>query len=124
MRPIWKGALTFGLVTIPVGMYPATARGDLSFRLLHANDKSPIAYRRVCAEENVEVPWAEIVKGYEYEKGPCTSSSRTISSRRRPAPRRTRCCAKRCAAAGVSGWPLSCSASAGTSRPCRRRARR
>ena len=47
----------------------ATARGDLSFRLLHARDKSPIAYRRVCAEENVEVPWAEIVKGYEYEKG-------------------------------------------------------
>ena len=69
MRPIWKGALTFGLVTIPVGLYPATARGDISFRLLHAKDKSPIAYRRVCAEEGVEVPWAEIVKGYEYEKG-------------------------------------------------------
>lgn len=68
MRPVWKGALTFGLVSIPVGLYPATARGDLSFRLLHARDKSPIAYRRVCAEENVEVPWAEIVKGYEYEK--------------------------------------------------------
>jgi DNA end-binding protein Ku len=69
VRPIWKGALTFGLVTIPVGLYPATARGDLSFRLLHGKDKSPIAYRRVCAEENVEVPWSEIVKGYEYEKG-------------------------------------------------------
>jgi DNA end-binding protein Ku len=69
VRPIWKGALTFGLVTIPVGLYPATARGDLSFRLLHAKDKSPIAYRRVCVEENVEVPWAEIAKGYEYEKG-------------------------------------------------------
>jgi DNA end-binding protein Ku len=69
VRPVWKGALTFGLVSIPVGLYPATARGDLSFRLLHAKDKSPIAYRRVCAEENVEVPWAEIVKGYEYEKG-------------------------------------------------------
>jgi non-homologous end joining protein Ku len=61
VRPVWKGALTFGLVTIPVGLYPATARGDLSFRLLHAKDTSPIAYRRVCAEENVEVPWAEIV---------------------------------------------------------------
>jgi len=69
VRPIWKGALTFGLVTIPVGLYPATTRGDLSFRLLHATDKSPIAYRRVCAEENVEVPWSEIVKGYEFEKG-------------------------------------------------------
>jgi DNA end-binding protein Ku len=52
VRPIWKGALTFGLVTIPVGLYPATARGEVSFRLLH-----------------VKVPWAEIVKGYEYEKG-------------------------------------------------------
>ena len=69
MRPIWKGALTFGLVNIPVGLYSATTRGDLSFRLLHAKDQAPIAYRRVCTEENVEVPWPEIVKGYEYEKG-------------------------------------------------------
>ena len=69
MRSIWKGALTFGLVTIPVGLCPATARGDVSLGLLHAKDNSPISYRRVCAEENVEVPWAEIVKGYEYEKG-------------------------------------------------------
>ena len=69
MRTVWKGALTFGLVNIPVGLYPATTRNDLSFRLLHAKDKSPIAYRRVCSEENVEVPWGEIVKGYEYEKG-------------------------------------------------------
>jgi DNA end-binding protein Ku len=69
MRPIWKGALTFGLVNIPVGLYSATTRSDLSFRLLHAKDQAPIAYRRVCSEENVEVPWPEIVKGYEYEKG-------------------------------------------------------
>jgi DNA end-binding protein Ku len=69
VRPVWKGALTFGLVTIPVGLVPATTRSDVSFRMLHAKDTSPIAYRRVCVEENVEVPWAEIVKGYEYEKG-------------------------------------------------------
>ena len=69
MRPIWRGALTFGLVNIPVGLYSATTRSDLSFRLLHAKDQAPIAYRRVCTEENVEVPWGEIVKGYEYEKG-------------------------------------------------------
>jgi DNA end-binding protein Ku len=69
MRAIWKGALTFGLVNIPVGLYSATTRSDLSFRLLHAKDQAPIAYRRVCTEENVEVPWPEIVKGYEYEKG-------------------------------------------------------
>jgi DNA end-binding protein Ku len=69
MRPIWKGALTFGLVNIPVGLYSATTRSDLSFRLLHAKDQAPIAYRRVCTEENVEGPWPEIVKGYEHEKG-------------------------------------------------------
>jgi DNA end-binding protein Ku len=69
MRPIWKGALTFGLVNIPVGLYSATTRSDISFRLLHAKDQAPIAYRRVCTEENVEVPWPEIVKGYEHEKG-------------------------------------------------------
>jgi DNA end-binding protein Ku len=66
---MWKGALSFGLVSIPVGMYPATTREDLSFRQLHAKDRSPISYRRFCVEENVEVPWAEIAKGYEYEKG-------------------------------------------------------
>jgi DNA end-binding protein Ku len=69
MRSVWKGAITFGLVNIPVALYPATSRTDLSFRMLHAKDASPIAYRRVCAAENVEVPWPEIVKGYEYEKG-------------------------------------------------------
>ena len=61
MRPIWRGALTFGLVNIPVGLYSATTRSDLSFRLLHAKDQAPIAYRRVCTEENVEVPWGEWV---------------------------------------------------------------
>lgn len=69
MRPMWKGALSFGLVSIPVGLYSATTREDLSFRLLHAKDKSPVSYKRFCVEENVEVPWSEIVKGYEYEKG-------------------------------------------------------
>jgi DNA end-binding protein Ku len=69
MRPFWKGAITFGLVTVPVSLYSATRSRDLSFRLLHAKDKSPIDYRRFCEAENVEVPWSDIVKGYEYEKG-------------------------------------------------------
>jgi DNA end-binding protein Ku len=68
-RPIWKGALSFGLVTVPVGLYSAVeSKNELSFRMLHGKDKSPIDYRRVCEEEEVEVPWSEIVKGYEYEK--------------------------------------------------------
>jgi DNA end-binding protein Ku len=69
-RSIWKGAITFGLVTVPVAMYSATeAREELKFRLLHAKDTSPIEYRRICKDEDTAVPWNEIVKGYEYEKG-------------------------------------------------------
>jgi len=69
-RSIWKGAITFGLVTVPVAMYSATeSREELRFRLLHKKDSSPIEYRRICKEEDVAVPWDEIVKGYEYEKG-------------------------------------------------------
>lgn len=69
-RPVWKGAIAFGLVTIPVSMYSAVERrNDISFRLLHDKDKSPIDYRRFCQAENVEVEWKDIVKGYEYAKG-------------------------------------------------------
>jgi DNA end-binding protein Ku len=69
-RAIWKGAVTFGLVTIPVGLHAATERGnDISFRQLHRKDESPIDYKRFCEAEDVEVPWAEIVKGYEYARG-------------------------------------------------------
>src|SRR2546428_209685 len=68
-RPMWKGAVTFGLVTVPVALHPATERKiELSFRLLHAKDESPIDYKRVCHEEGVEVPWSEIVKGYALAK--------------------------------------------------------
>jgi DNA end-binding protein Ku len=69
-RPLWKGAISFGLVTVPVGLYSAVEpRGELHFRLLHARDGSPIDYRRFCAEEDAEVPWKEIVKGYEHARG-------------------------------------------------------
>jgi len=70
MRPIWKGTISFGLVSIPVGLYSATRRqAELHFRLLHDKDQAPIDYRRYCSEEDVEVEWKDIVKGYEYEKG-------------------------------------------------------
>jgi len=69
-RPVWKGAVTFGLVSVPVSLYPATRKqAELTFRLLHRKDKAPVEYRRVCTEEGVEVPWSDIVKGYELEKG-------------------------------------------------------
>ncbi len=69
MRTLWKGAISFGLVTIPVSLYPATRREDLKFRLLRASDLSPVNYKRVAEADGKEVPWDGIVKGYEYEKG-------------------------------------------------------
>ena len=70
MRPIWKGALSFGLVNIPVQLYSAIQEGErVSFRLLHRRDHSPIRYERVCQKDGKAVPWADIVKGYEYAKG-------------------------------------------------------
>jgi DNA end-binding protein Ku len=69
MRAIWKGSISFGLVNIPIAIYPATRKEDLKFRLLRAKDHSPVNYKRVAEKDGKEVPWAEIVKGYEYEKG-------------------------------------------------------
>lgn len=69
MRAIWKGSISFGLVNIPIALYPATRREDLKFRLLRASDSSPVNYKRVAEKDGKEVPWGEIVKGYEYEKG-------------------------------------------------------
>jgi len=69
MRAIWKGSISFGLVNIPIALYPATRREELKFRLLRAKDLSPVNYKRVAEKDGREVPWDEIVKGYEYEKG-------------------------------------------------------
>ena len=69
MRAIWKGSISFGLVNIPIALYPATRKEDLRFRLLRAKDLSPVNYKRVAEADGKEVPWDEIVKGYEYEKG-------------------------------------------------------
>ncbi len=69
MRAIWKGSISFGLVNIPIALYPATRREELKFRLLREKDLSPVNYKRVAETDGKEVPWGEIVKGYEYEKG-------------------------------------------------------
>ncbi len=68
MRPIWKGTISFGLVSIPISLHPATRREELKFRLLRASDLSPVNYKRVAEADGKEVPWDKIVKGYEYEK--------------------------------------------------------
>ena len=69
MRAIWKGSISFSLVNIPIALYPATRREELSFRLLRKSDLSPVNYKRVAEKDGKEVPWDQIVKGYEYEKG-------------------------------------------------------
>jgi DNA end-binding protein Ku len=66
---IWSGAINFGLVTIPVKLFTAVRTDELSFNMLHAKDGGRIKYERICSIDGHQVPWDEIVKGYEYEKG-------------------------------------------------------
>jgi len=68
-RAIWKGSISFGLVNIPIALYPATRREELKFRLLRKSDLSPVNYKRVAEKDGKEVSWEQILKGYEYEKG-------------------------------------------------------
>src|SRR5215831_9231409 len=69
MRAIWKGNISFALVSIPISLFSATRRNELSFHYLHKKDMSAVSYKRFCDSEDVEVPWEEITRGYEYEKG-------------------------------------------------------
>src|SRR5438105_3712111 len=69
MRPTWKGSISFGLVYIPISVYPATREEKISFRQLRKTDLSPIRYKKVAETDMKEVPADQIVKGYEYEKG-------------------------------------------------------
>src|SRR5437867_12489677 len=69
MRPIWKGSISFGLVYIPVAVYPATREEKLSFRQLRSSDLSPIRYKKVAEADSKEVSADQIVKGFEYERG-------------------------------------------------------
>ena len=67
-RPLWKGALSFGLVNIPVELYPAENRKSFEFSMLDKRDLSPVGYKRYSKKSGKDVPWENIVKGYEYEK--------------------------------------------------------
>lgn len=69
MRSIWKGAITFGMVTIPVKLYSATESKDVRFRMLCKEHEAPIAEKRVCSEGGEELAWAELARGYEVAKG-------------------------------------------------------
>ena len=69
MRAIWKGAVSFGLVSVPVKLYSATESHDISFRQVHAKDGGRIKYQRVCSVDGEEVAYADIAKGYETDDG-------------------------------------------------------
>lgn len=69
MRSIWSGAISFGLIHIPVKLYSAVTESNLDFDMLRKQDLCPIRYARVCRDTGEEVPWQDIVKGYEYKKG-------------------------------------------------------
>lgn len=69
MRALWKGSISFGLVNIPIALHNASRVEELKFRLLRQADLSPVNYKRVAQADGKEVPWEQIVKGYEYEKG-------------------------------------------------------
>lgn len=68
MRSMWSGAISFGLINIPVKLYSATEEHSITFDMLHRRDLSPIRFARICKAEEKEVPYSEIVKGYEYQK--------------------------------------------------------
>jgi DNA end-binding protein Ku len=68
-RAMWKGAISFGLVTIPVAVFPATEEKSLKFNQLHDEDSGRIRYKRVCEIDGQEVTFEHIAKGFEYEKG-------------------------------------------------------
>ncbi len=68
-RSIWKGSISFGLVNIPVGLYSAETRDEIHFKLLDKRSMSPVKYKRVSEKSGREVPWEEIVRGYEYTDG-------------------------------------------------------
>jgi DNA end-binding protein Ku len=70
MRPIWTGSISFGLVNIPVRMFSAVnPREGIDLDMLHKEDHAPIRYARICRKDGEEIPWNDIVKGYEYRDG-------------------------------------------------------
>src|SRR6266404_5971028 len=116
-RPIWKGAITFGMISIPVKLFGATESKDLAFNTLHKECKSRLKQKRWCPVDDREVFQDEVVRAFEYSKDqyveieeadletlplpskptsiPSTSSARTFWSPIRSAPSRTRSCCER-----------------------------
>ena len=68
-RALWKGSISFGLVNIPIELHTAVRNHRPKFRMLHAKDKAPVRFERVCVRDGKPVAWEDLVKGYEYSKG-------------------------------------------------------
>ena len=68
-RALWKGSISFGLVNIPIELHTAVRDHRPKFRMLHAKDKSPVRFQRVCQRDGQPVAWEDLVRGYEYQKG-------------------------------------------------------
>ena len=69
MRSLWNGALSFGLINIPIHVYSGSEPRAITFDLLHKKDLSPIRYAKICKADGKEIPYEDIVKGYEYKEG-------------------------------------------------------
>jgi DNA end-binding protein Ku len=69
MHPIWSGTVSFGLINIPVRLYSASEIREINFDMLHKEDLAPIRYARICTADGKEIPYKDIVKGYQYQKG-------------------------------------------------------
>src|SRR5687767_3542647 len=69
IRSIWSGALNFGLINIPVKLYSAVNEKELPFHFLHKEDFSPIRFAKICRADGREIPYKDIVRGYEYQEG-------------------------------------------------------
>src|ERR671927_123767 len=68
-RALWKGSISFGLVNIPIELHTAVRNHRPKFRMLHAKDRSPVRFERVCIRDGHPVAWEDLVKGYEFSKG-------------------------------------------------------
>src|SRR5437879_12924471 len=75
-RPIWSGSISFGLVNVPVKLFPATSPKEVRLHMLHDKDGGRIQQKRVCSIEGKEVPWEHIIKGFEISKGRYVSVTR------------------------------------------------
>ncbi|HTO97408.1 MAG TPA: Ku protein, partial [Myxococcales bacterium] len=75
-RPIWSGSISFGLVSVPVKLFPATSPREVRFHMLHDKDGGRIQQKRVCSLDGEEVPWEHVIKGFELSKGRYVSVSR------------------------------------------------